>query len=203
MPRAPGRRRPIRGATTLARTTPIATAAGASGTAGKRHQLVHSPPMGSVSTTWLATSGRGSRTVITRITTEHPLMVQRGLVEIAVAVSSAAVPGTTTHRPSTTYGGSPPTTGVAAWASGSGARLLFLESLSLCFVGGWGRSPSGVFEGMVSITDNSNHTGAAIEAHYEGWLMPPGDGHVILLPDQCGRRFRHARGSFITKEGQR
>ena len=51
-------------------------------------------PMRSASTTWPATCGSGCRTAIMTTITERPPMVRRGPVEIAVAVSSAAAPGT-------------------------------------------------------------------------------------------------------------
>ena len=70
------------------------------------------------------------RTVIIPITTEHPLMVQRGLVEIAPPASSAAVPGAPglglSARPSAT--GALSMTGITPWASGSAERLLFPEA---------------------------------------------------------------------------
>ena len=80
-----------------------------------------------------------------QITTERPQMVRRGPVEIAVAVSSAAVPGSTIHgtsaRPSAT--GAPPSSGATILASGSGGRLP-LESLPLYLLGP-GRSPGRIF----------------------------------------------------------
>ena len=58
-------------------------------------------------------------------TTERPQTVRRGPVEIAVAVSSVAVPGTalrsSSARPTAT--GSTPATGTTALASVSGGRL--------------------------------------------------------------------------------
>ena len=67
--------------------------------------------------------------VITPITTEHPLMVQRGLVEIAPPTTSAAVPGaaglSTSARPSAT--GALPMTGITPWASGSAGRCCSLK----------------------------------------------------------------------------
>src|SRR5204862_7967294 len=99
---------------------------------GKRHDCDHSPLIGSVFMTWLATSGSRSRTVITPITTERPLMVQRGLVGIAPPAPSAEVPGATdlrtSARPSVTE--SLPMTGITPWASGSAGPLLFLEVLA-------------------------------------------------------------------------
>ena len=99
---------------------------------GKPLRLARSPPTSSVSTTCTATSGSGSRIVITPTTTEHPTMVQRGLVAIATPASSAAVPGaaglSTSARPSAT--GPLPMTGITPWASGSAGRLLFLEALT-------------------------------------------------------------------------
>src|SRR5204862_7095553 len=96
---------------------------------GKRHDCDHSPLIGSVFMTWLATSGSGSRIVITPITTERPLMVQRGLVGVAPPASSAEVPGatdlSTSARPSVTV--SLPMTGITPGLSGSVVLLLFLE----------------------------------------------------------------------------
>ena len=76
--RAGTQRRPIPGATRSARTTPIATAAAASGTAGELLRLARLHPMRSASTTWTATSGSGSRIVFTPITKGHPRMARRG-----------------------------------------------------------------------------------------------------------------------------
>ena len=71
MRRAPARRRPIPGATRSARGTPIATAAAASGTAGRPRRSVRSSPMRSACTTWRAMCGNGSRIAITTTTMER------------------------------------------------------------------------------------------------------------------------------------
>ena len=110
MRRAPEPRRPITGATRSARGTPTATAAAASGTTNRPHQSARSPQMSLASTTWPATCGNGCRIAIMITIKARPPTARRGPVVIAVAVSSAAVPGTAFHgsfaRPAAT--GSPP-----------------------------------------------------------------------------------------------
>jgi hypothetical protein len=61
----------------------------------------------------------------------------------ASIASSAAVPGSALRTSSArrTATGSPPTTDTSASAFGWGGRFLPLESLSLCLLGVWGRSP--------------------------------------------------------------
>ena len=93
---------------------------------------------------------------------------------IVVAVSFAAVPGTSIHgssaRPAAT--GTLPATGTATSGSVSGGRL-HLESLPLYLLGP-GRSLGRVFLGHTSMTNNSRRTGAAIVSHYQflTWLAP-------------------------------
>ena len=83
------------------------------------------PPMRSASTTWPATCGNGCRIAIMTTTTERPQTVRRGPAEIAVAVSSAAVPGAAVHRPFArpTALGSPPSAASTALGSVPGGRF--------------------------------------------------------------------------------
>jgi Sulfatase-modifying factor enzyme 1 len=119
-----------------------AVAAVASGTAYGRPRSAHLLPTRSGYTTWLATCTSGYRTAITATTKKRPQMVRRGRAEeIAVAVSFAAVPGSSFHsssaRPTAT--GTPPDSGRPTSGSVSGGRLP-LESLPLYPLGP-GRSP--------------------------------------------------------------
>ena len=69
--------------------------------------------------TCTATSGSGSRIAIKTITTERQRTAQRGPPAIAVAVSTAAVPGTAFQGSSAR----PSAAGTLPAASGSGGRL--------------------------------------------------------------------------------
>ena len=79
-------------------TTPTAMGAAASGTPSRPRRSDRSSPTRSASTTWPATCGNGCRIAIMPTTTERPPTARRGPAEIAVAVSSAAVPGATVRR---------------------------------------------------------------------------------------------------------
>ena len=118
------------GAPRSARRTPAAMGAAASGTTCRPPPSGRLPPISLAFTTWPATCGNGSRIAIMTTTTVRLRTVPRGPVEIAVAVSSAAVPGTaplsSSARPTAT--GSTPATGTTALASVSGGRLS-LETL--------------------------------------------------------------------------
>ena len=102
MRRAPGLRRNIPGATTsswMEKRWPIATAAAANGTASKRRRSAHSLRTRSVSTIWSATSGSGRRIAGTPTTRERRPTVRPGRAAIAIAASSAAVPGRRSSQP--------------------------------------------------------------------------------------------------------
>src|SRR5262249_1150038 len=130
------RRQPIPGATTSARTTPIAWAAAASGQMlGKPRRSAHSSPMRSASMTWSATSMSGSRIASTTIMMTRRRMVRPGSkAATATTIWTAAVPGTSLQTFSALRRATraAPANGSTTSASGSAGRLLHLESLSLC-----------------------------------------------------------------------
>jgi hypothetical protein len=137
----PARRPPITGAAKSAKTTPIVTAAAASGTTSKRRPLDPSNQTLLAFATWLAMSGSGSRTATTLTTVGRLRMALHGPVAIATTGSSAAVPGSTILSTSAPppAAGSPPLTGTTIWASGWGGRLS-LESLALYLWGPGGEA---------------------------------------------------------------
>src|ERR1700737_3640437 len=182
MQRGPERKQPIPGATTSARTTPIATAAAASGMAVKRGRAAHSSPMRSASMTWSAMSLSGSRIAPTANTSARRRMARLGLkAAIAMPLSSHAAPGTRRRTASAprTATGAPPTSGATILASGLPGRLLHLESLFLCLLSlcslGFGAKPQSFLEGVMN--EHFKRTGPAVEAHYQFllWLVPTVD----------------------------
>jgi Sulfatase-modifying factor enzyme 1 len=167
------------GATTSARTMPIATAAAASGITRKRRRLAPSLRIGLGSMTWWATCLGGRKIAPTTITMARRPMAQPGSqTATASYASSAAVPGATLQTTSArrAASGAPPSSGAAASASGWGGRFLPLESLSLCLLGAWGRSPQ-LFYSEDAMNDHAKRTGPAVEAHYQFllWLVPTVD----------------------------
>src|SRR5262249_6506558 len=182
------RRQPIPGATTSARTTPIAWAAAASGQMlGKPRRSAHSSPMRSASMTWSATSMSGSRIASTTIMMTRRRMVRPGSkAATATTIWTAAVPGTSLQTFSALRRAAraapanvPPTS-----ASGSAGSLFALAALffslfvplSLCLfasrpLGVWGEAK--VFlEGIMN--EHFKRAGPAVEAHYQFllWLVP-------------------------------
>src|SRR5262249_9871830 len=188
------RRQPIPGATTSARTTPIAWAAAASGQMlGKPRRSAHSSPMRSASMTWSATSMSGSRIASTTIMMTRRRMVRPGSkAATATTIWTAAVPGTSLQtfcalRRATRAA---PANGSTTLASGLAGRLLHLESLFLCFfvslplclfvflslcpLGVWGEAQI-FLEGIMN--EHFKRAGPAVEAHYQFllWLVPTVD----------------------------
>ena len=89
------------GATTSARTMPIAIAAAANGTTSRRRRSGRSLPTRSASTTWWAMSSSGWRIATTTAITKHRRTEQPGSAALAPAsVSSAAVPGSALQKSS-------------------------------------------------------------------------------------------------------
>jgi hypothetical protein len=96
-------------------------------------------------------------------------------VEMQVAGSCAAGPGTSFRTPSArpSAAGSPPACGTTFSASGSAGRLA-LESLPLYLWGPGAKPLVELFGGIGAMSDNSKRTGPAVEAHYQflTWLLP-------------------------------
>src|SRR5271166_5257087 len=124
MRRAPEHRVHTHGVKISARATPTARAVAANGTTNQL-RLAHSLPTSSGSVTWWATSGSGSRTAGTLITTAHPQMVRRGWkVVIVPFVWTAAVPGAILRVLAPPFATETlPATTTPSLASGWGGRL--------------------------------------------------------------------------------